>query len=76
MEALQKKMTETKTKPKDRDALQQNIKEAVRCGNYGAYDDYLANMRRFFFWSRPQAFEKTWKNANMIIKITPQKSSE
>jgi hypothetical protein len=60
----------------ERDAIQNKIDEAVRCGHYGAYDDYLADRGRLRFWGKPQPFDKVWEEANVIIEITPQKRGE
>jgi hypothetical protein len=57
-----------------RKAIQRNLADSVLCGYYGAYDDYKANRGRVAPWSRPQTFDKTWENANVIIEITPRTS--
>ena len=43
--------------------------EAVRCGHYGAYDDYRDNKQHA--WGRPQPFEEGWQAANVVIPVRP-----
>ena len=50
---------------------QENLSEAVRCGNYGGYRDYLYNLQfKWRFWDRgAQPFDKVWYEANVIIPV-------
>jgi predicted phosphodiesterase len=64
------------TKPEDREAMQRNLTKSVRCGHFGAYDDYLADRGKWRFWGLPQPFEEIWKEANVIIEIKPHKPGE
>lgn len=73
------------TNSKNRETIQNNAfdfvhcekynVDAVRCGNYGAYDDYLANQGRTLL-SRSYALKTIWENANMIFQIYPPKPIE
>ena len=50
---------------------QENLSNAVRCGNYGGYRDYLYNLQfKWRFWDRgAQPFDKVWDEANVIIPV-------
>ena len=50
-----------------RDNKRKIFTEAVRCGHYGAYDDYLSDRKKV--WGRPQPFSEAWESANVIIPI-------
>jgi hypothetical protein len=50
-----------------RDAKREILADAVRCGNVGAYADYLAN--KAHAWGRPQPFGEAWSAANVIIPV-------
>ncbi|MGD0625356.1 MAG: metallophosphoesterase [Thermodesulfobacteriota bacterium] len=43
------------------------LADAVRCGHYGAYYDYLQKSKGA---KPPQPFEEMWEAANVIIKLT------
>ena len=43
------------------------LAEAVACGHYGAYDDYLKN--KAHAWGNPQPFAEAWSAANVIVPI-------
>ena len=67
---------EWEAKQKQCEAMQNYLPDAVRCGQFGAYDDYLANKRRggnwwFTLFSRQTGFKEIWRNANRIVDITP-----
>jgi len=53
-----------------REKIQKNLSEAVRCGNYGGYKDYLRNLGfKWRFWDPAQPFDKVWDEANVIIPV-------
>ena len=53
----------------NRDDKRKDMGEAVRCGHYAAYGDYLKGRRHA--WGRVQLFEEAWKEANVMIPIRP-----
>jgi predicted phosphodiesterase len=53
----------------ERKAIQKDLAHAVECGHYGAYTDYLKDIRQWRFWKRGQAFDKAWDATNVIIQI-------
>jgi hypothetical protein len=59
----------------NRDEKRKNLAEAVRCGHYGAYQDYIRNQKKKWrFWDRPQPFDEAWAAANVIIPVSPPES--
>jgi predicted phosphodiesterase len=48
-------------------AKRQILAESVRCGHFGAYDDYRKN--KLHVWGRPQPFDEAWTAANVIVRI-------
>ena len=52
-----------------RDTKREILADAVRCGHYGAYDDYRKNKKHI--WGRPQPFAEAWPAANVIIPVRP-----
>jgi predicted phosphodiesterase len=61
---IKRKLKECKDK---REAKQENLADAVACGHYGAYDDYLQKRDGA---KPPQPFDEMWEEANVIIKLT------
>jgi len=49
-------------------AKREILAEAVRCGHYGAFQDYRRDRKHA--WGRPQPFEKAWPEANVIIPVS------
>ena len=52
----------------ERDAKREILADAVRCGHYGAYDDYRKDKEHI--WGRPQPFAEAWSAANVIIPVS------
>ncbi len=52
----------------NRNQHQQLLGKAVRCGHYGAYNDYLNN--KIKAWGKPQPIEEALSAANVVIPIT------
>jgi predicted phosphodiesterase len=50
-----------------REAKREISAEAVKCGHYGALDDYWKGKKRA--WGRPQSLSEGWQEANVIIPI-------
>jgi len=53
----------------ERNRKMENPGDAVRCGHYGAFADYLGNRR--VQPSRVQPFKEIWNGANLILQIKP-----
>jgi hypothetical protein len=68
-----KKINEKQAALDRREKKQKNIKDAIQCGYYDAYDHYFADIHKARWWDKPELFENVWKNANVIVDITPQK---
>ena len=63
---------ECSKKEERRNAKRETLSDAVRCGHYGAYLDYLKNREKIWrFWGRSQLFDKAWEAANVIILVSP-----